>query len=296
MKKKILLLLLLSSVLTTVDAQAPAGNEENSLLWKISGKGLKYASYLYGTIHVIPKKDFFITDSTLFALNQAESVAFEFNLKKEMRLLPQLLLMSKMKMKGDTTLEMLLSEEDFAFLRTRLEERRIPLRLINRMKPSLISDLVSGDIAESMKKNESTSYEMEFLKRAKAADKNIAGLETAAYQMSVFDSIPYTAQAQMLVQELRSDGSESGKEYKKLLKLYKRQDLLNLGRAIGANDELSSYNDILLFHRNRNWIPVIEKMSAKRKMFYAVGAGHLVGEKGVISLLRKRGYVLTPVH
>jgi uncharacterized protein len=292
--KKIYLLAFLFLFLNKILAQAPS-TEENSLLWKISGNGLKFASYLYGTIHVIPKKDFFITDSTAWALGQAENVAFEFNLKKEMRLLPQLRLMFKMRMKGDTTLDMLLNEEDYEFVKRKFETKRIPMRLVNRVKPSLISDL-AGSTAKDMKSGETTSYEMEFLKRAKDADKTISGLETASYQLSVFDSIPYGVQAQMMVDELRDEGESSSKEYKKLLKIYKRQDLQALGKVIGASDEMSSFNDIMLFHRNRNWIPVIEKMSKKYKMFYAVGAGHLVGEKGVIALLRQKGYKLTPIR
>ena len=291
--KKIFILFVLFTFSNNLFSQAPSATE-NSLLWKISGNGLREASYLYGTIHVIPKKDFFITDSTEWALNQAENVAFEFNLKKEMRILPQLRLMFKMRMKGDTTLDMLLSEDDYEFVKRKFEAKRIPMRLVNRVKPSFLSDLAGSSTSE-LRSGETTSYEMEFLQRAKSADKIISGLETASYQLSVFDSIPYQVQAQTMVEELRDGGSNSGKEYKKLLKIYKRQDLEGLGRAMGA-DEMSSFNDVLLFHRNRNWIPVIEKMSRKYKMFYAVGAGHLVGEKGVVALLRKKGYKLTPVR
>ncbi len=292
--KQFFYLIICCFLATTSQAQAPNGASENTLLWKITGKGLKFASYLYGTIHVIPKKDFFITDSTLSALYQAESVAFEFNLKKEMRLLPQLRMMSKMRMKGDTSLDMLLNEEDFELVKLRLQAKRIPLRLINRIKPSFISDLVSSSTGD-LQSSETTSYEMEFLRRAKDANKKIDGLETAAYQMSVFDSIPYSVQAEMLIEELRNGSENSGKEYRKLVKIYKRQDLQALGRVMGADGEMSPYNDVLLYNRNRNWIPVIERLSRKRKMFYAVGAGHLVGEKGVVALLRKQGYTLTPI-
>jgi uncharacterized protein len=297
MKKSSLILFLLVAILFSMNSegygQAPT-KDENSLLWKISGNGLSVPSYLYGTIHLIPRKDFFITDSTMYAIRQAESVAFEFNIQKELKIIPQLLLMFKMRMKGDTTLNMLLDQEDYEYVKRKFADKRIPMKIINRIKPSLISDLAGMD-AGDIKSGSNTSYEMEFLAIAKNGGKKIAGLETASYQLRVFDSIPYKAQAEMMVQELKSGGEESKREYKKLLKLYKKQDLKGLEKVIMNGDELSYFNQILLYNRNRNWIPVIEKMSKKKKMFYAVGAGHLVGERGVISLLRKRGFTVTAV-
>jgi hypothetical protein len=50
-----------------------------------------------------------------------------------------------------------------------------------------------------------------------------------------------------------------------------------------------------LKNRNENWIPVMAVMMKKRPVFFAVGAGHLAGDNGVIKLLRKAGYTLTPV-
>jgi uncharacterized protein YbaP (TraB family) len=275
-------------------AQAPNANE-NSLLWKITGNGIKAPAYLYGTIHIIPRKDFFLTDSTVAALNQADNVAFEFNLKKEMRLIPQIRLMFQTRMKGDTTLDMLLSEEDYTFVKNAFKNKRVPMRFVERMKPMFISDLANQDFSASAKQS-MTSYEMEFLSRAKAQDKKISGLETAKYQIGVFDKIPYSIQAQMLVEELRNTSDKSDKEYKRLVKIYKRQDLEMLAKmTLGDDDDLSNFNDILLDTRNRNWIPVMAKLMRHNKMFFAVGAAHLVGEKGVVSLLRKQGYILTAI-
>jgi uncharacterized protein len=273
-------------------AQAP-NSDENALLWKITGRGLRTPAYLYGTIHIIPKKDFFITDSTLAALNQADNVAFEFNLKKEMRLLPQMRLMLKMKMRNDTTLSMLLDEADYEIVRQAVEKKRLPMRLVERVKPMFITDIIAQDFA--VNKDAMTSYEMEFLERAKQQGKKISGLETARYQIGVFDKIPYGIQAQMLVEELKKD-DKSDKEYKRLVRLYKRQDLEMLGKmVIGDENAENGFNDVLLDTRNLNWIPVMEKLMQKNKMFFAVGAAHLIGEKGVVALLRRQGYTLTAI-
>lgn len=293
--KQLLILVIVSFYMCAANAQAPSANE-NSLLWKITGKGIAAPAYLYGTIHIIPREDFFLTDSTIAALNQATKVAFEFNLKKEMRLLPQLRMMMRTRMKEDTTLEMLLNERDYAFVKSKIQSRFLPMRFVERMKPMFLSDLSNQNLNKGLKKSTMTSYEMEFLHRAKAQDKKITGLETAKYQIGIFDSIPYTVQAQMLVEELKKDKGESSKEYKRLVKIYKRQDLEMLTRMATNEDNFGGYNAMLLDNRNRNWIPVIEKLIRKDRMFIAVGAAHLVGNKGVIALLRQRGYTVTPVR
>ena len=51
----------------------------------------------------------------------------------------------------------------------------------------------------------------------------------------------------------------------------------------------------LLVKRNLKWIPVIKKAMAAKASFFVVGAGHLGGPEGVIRLLRKQGYKVTPV-
>jgi len=51
----------------------------------------------------------------------------------------------------------------------------------------------------------------------------------------------------------------------------------------------------LLDNRNKDWVEKIPEFSKKQKVFYAVGAGHLGGENGLINLLLKEGYTVTPV-
>jgi len=54
--------------------------------------------------------------------------------------------------------------------------------------------------------------------------------------------------------------------------------------------------DILLNDRNKNWVGQLKKIMKKEAVFVAVGAGHLVGEQGLIALLRKEGYNLRPIE
>ena len=141
------------------------------------------------------------------------------------------------------------------------------------------------------------SYEFELLDMARKQNKTVAGLETAEYQMSMFDSIPYDVQARMLVASIQENDGSGDEEYRKMIDLYKAQDITAMGALITQEgDELANYEQLLLTNRNRNWIPVMARMMGTTPTFFAVGAGHLGGPKGVIALLRAAGYTVTSVR
>jgi uncharacterized protein len=156
-------------------------------------------------------------------------------------------------------------------------------------------------ISESFSKGDATvSYELKFMEMAKRAGKTIGGLEEIQDQMIIFDKIPYKDQAEMLVDainEIKKDKtseSEIPSEFQGMVKVYKAQDIEGMVAAI-TNSKLSGNESMLLEDRNKNWIPKIISKAKKEPTFFAVGAGHLGGQMGVIRLLRKEGYVLTPL-
>ena len=58
---------------------------------------------------------------------------------------------------------------------------------------------------------------------------------------------------------------------------------------------MKNFTNILLYDRNANWAKKLNELMPKGGLVIAVGAGHLPGSKGVISLLRKAGYQVQPV-
>jgi len=119
-----------------------------------------------------------------------------------------------------------------------------------------------------------------------------------AYQAGVLDSIPYKLQAQQLVSYIDSatTGDKEDKQMKEMFNAYKSQDLKKLENLMVESDPgMARFTDLLLYHRNQNWVSKLKTILPGKSLLIAVGAGHLPGEKGVISLLRKEGYSLTPV-
>lgn len=267
---------------------------ENSLLWEISGNGLTQPSYLFGTIHIIAAEDFVLTDSTLAAFKRCKEVAFEIDMDEMDNLAALLPLLMKAFMRNGTTLRDLLSTEDYHLVKSRFSEMGLPIFMLERVKPMFLSSLMTGQGSDSSEMANTKSYEIELLQLARDAEKPVHGLETAAYQMSMFDSIPYKAQAEMLVETLKAGPSEND-EMDQLVALYKAQDLVELQKMMESDSGIGEYQHLLLDQRNANWIPVMSRMMKESPVFFAVGAGHLGGEQGVIALLRRQGYQLRAV-
>lgn len=274
---------------------------EKSVFWKISGNGLKKPSYLYGTIHLIPKDDFKLPVVVVDALEDSKRVAFEIDMKEMTNFRTQMSLITKSFMAGGKTLKDLLSPEDYALVKAKMEEKGLPGGMFERMKPMFLSTLFSSDEdGGTANGGNMTSVEMELFRASKRQQLESTGLETAAYQMSIFDSIPYEAQAKMLVDGLRDTGSgnpDGESELDTMLKLYRDQDITGMQSMISdVQYGMSKYEEILLNQRNRNWIPVMNRLMKEKPTIFAVGAGHLGGTGGVVALLRKEGYKVEVVQ
>ena len=278
-----------------VNSYVPSA-DENSLLWEITGKDLTSPSWLYGTIHLISKEDFFLTDSTKAFIDRSKMVTFEINMEDMTDLSAQMGLLMKAFMEDGKTLKDLLSEEDYKLVQEHFQEIGLPLFMFERIKPMFLTVMASGDMSPtSMSSGDMLSYEMEIMELAKNTSKKMGGLESMEFQMSVFDSIPYEAQAQMLVESIKSTDT-GDEEFAKMVELYKNQDIQGMVKMMGDDKGIAEYEDLLLNTRNENWIPVMGKMMLDQPTFFAVGAGHLGGEQGVVALLRKDGYTVKPVH
>jgi len=59
---------------------------------------------------------------------------------------------------------------------------------------------------------------------------------------------------------------------------------------------MEKYENILVNYRNANWVKQLKVIMKNESVFIAVGAGHLLGEKGLIKLLKAEGYVVEPVE
>ncbi len=279
-----------------VEQEKSYAASENALLWKVTGNELTETSYVFGTIHMIGKEDFFLTESMKTAFAASDKVVFEINMEEMSDMSVLFKLMGKITMEGGKTLKDLISDEDYKLVKEHFDGLGLPLMFLEKMKPLFLATFASGDVEPgALQSGELKSYEMEFMEMAQKGKKEMDGLETIEFQLSMFDSIPYEAQAEMLVDAIKSaDGGDD--QFKQMVDLYKQQALPELYKMIeGDTEGVGEFEDLLLVGRNKNWIPLMEGMMKTKPTFFAVGAGHLGGNNGVVALLRKKGYTVTAV-
>ena len=295
----------LTAQIAEMTATSPSVSEaEKSLLWEISGKDLTKPSYLYGTIHMIPKQDFFLTEETKKAIAASQKVTFEINMKEMNNPMALIGVFMKAMMPNGTRLRDLLSADDYQLVKNRFDSIGMPIAMLERVKPMFLSALTESDGAQfnpmdtSATDQKTVSYEFEIMHIAEKQKKEFGGLETMEFQMGIFDSIPYKAQAEMLVNGIKSAAKGGEGEFSKMVQMYKAQDIEAMSKIMDSDKDtegLEQYESMLITTRNRNWIPLMAKSMKQKQTFFAVGAGHLGGEKGVINLLRKEGYTVKPL-
>ena len=96
---------------------------EDALLWKIEGNGLTKSSYLFGTIHMIKKENFYWPKGTLAALDDSEKAAFEVDLDDMFDVSAQMGMITKAFMKDNQTLADFYSEEDYRFVKPKVRKQ-----------------------------------------------------------------------------------------------------------------------------------------------------------------------------
>jgi uncharacterized protein YbaP (TraB family) len=297
MRQKLPLLILTTVVLSgcASSRKIPAVNARaelaHTLLWEISGKGLSQPSYLFGTMHLLCADDARLSDSLSYAIDRSSQVYFEINLDNMMETLGA---MRYLNMNGNKKLSDLLSPADFKKVKDYFQKNKtmLPLSMMERLKPYFITALISESKFPCQAKD---GMEQVIMKSVKKENKPIYGLETVQFQASVFDSIPYERQAKDLVKMIDSSGVKDDTDLR-LLEVYRSQDINKMQQMTADEEGMADYLDLLLYNRNANWVKKIPAIIKEKQTLFAVGAGHLGGEKGLINLLIKEGYRLRPME
>lgn len=269
-------------------ALKPSGK---TLLWQVSGNDLKQPSYLFGTMHVLCAEDAKLSAGLKDVIKNSIKVYFEIDMDDMAEMMGA---MKYLRMNDGVKISDLLTKEEFARLEDYFKKNAsvMPMSMINRFKPFLVSGLLSEQNMGCKKKN---GMEEIIMKEAKVNDKQIFGLETVQFQASLFDSIPYDRQAKELVKYIDSMDTYQ-KSTLAMVDIYRKQDLDKMDSLVSKSDPgMADYMDLLLYSRNRRWVQQVPTIMREGTVLFAVGAGHLPGEQGVINLLRKKGYTVKPV-
>ena len=138
------------------------------------------------------------------------------------------------------------------------------------------------------------SYETELVHKFTNTNRPIYGLETIEDQMDIFDKIPYQVQIKELITSIKDNFKSDILELKLMQKSHSEKNLVEIQKLIkeSKSSMMNDFEELFLVNRNKKWIPVISNTGRGKPAFFGVGAAHLIGEYGVVNLLRKNGFTV----
>lgn len=258
-------------------------SQYQSLLWKISGNGLKSESYLLGTMHVADSRAFTKIDSIKQRLNQCHAYAMEIIASEND---VDMSLMFSLLMKDGTTLSKLFTKDEYQTLDSLLEASTgYSIALLDKMQPILLSVLLeqSGMTADS-----AAPLDFYLLEWAEKNNKKLIGIETVQEQLQALQALSYKEQAQMIKDELKKKNNTSFAD--QLFKLYTEENLDSIVILNQQNPMPAKLEKALLTDRNKIMAERIAGIIQQQSTFCAIGALHLPTPTGVIERLRKKGF------
>lgn len=291
MKRTPLVLLKTLIVLVLANTALFAQTMPKGLLWEISGNGLSKPSYLYGTMHVSRKLAFNLSDSFFIAIKNCDRIALESS--------------------PENWLEEFLSTEFMSHaMRTQSSDAR------GNESPITISNYTwfkefyaKGYIQEGLASDPQVLNQLMFRHSGNKQDfeedtyLDLYIFQTASRLKKPVVSVEDLNESLKLVMQAYTDMYPEDKERKynpdfdRLLEEYYRQaDLGKLDSLVQKQGYSDTYYDCMLYTRNKNMVSRMDSFMRMGPMFTGVGASHLPGEKGVISLLRKMGYQVRAIN
>jgi len=261
----------------------------NTLLWEISGNGLKSPSFIFGTYHLITSA--YIDSFPLIRKTYEKTKVVVGEMLIDAATTNKVAAAVVM---TDSSLTQLLNEADYKLVADYLKEiSGMDLALFNKMKPVVISTFFYTSL---LKDEHGKAMDIYFQDMAREEGKGLIGLETVEEQIAVlFDGSTLRQQARQLVQAVK-EKDKNLEETMRTNRCYRQQDLECLTKELSGTSEFTPEEmDKLLYDRNRNWMLKLPPMMMENPLFVAVGAGHLPGEKGLLNLFREKGFTVRPV-
>lgn len=298
--KKICSMLLLMMAAITVQAQ---------LLWKITGNGLQKPSYIIGTYHLAPVS---FTDSIKglkAAMDATEQVYGELVMADLTSPENMQKMQTAMLLPDGQTLDKLYTADEMARINT-LVKSVLGVDMTNPMVAQQLGKLtpyalqVQLGVLIYLKKhpgfNPNEGFDNYFQKEAAAKGKSVGGLETFDFQINtLYKSTTMDRQKQLLL--CLADNLEFNEEQtENVVKAFFAQDLDGIEKAMDAKlnntcDGTPEEKETLIYSRNDNWMKQIPEIMKQKATFFAVGAGHLPGERGLLAQLKAAGYTVEGV-
>lgn len=289
MFKPVIAALLLATTAGFAQAEPP-----RPLLWKVSDAD--NSLYLLGSFHFLKEADYPQAASTYAALDDAERVVFELSPAEmnDPELAAKMALAARRT--DGRTLQQSVPEATWQALSAYTARRGLAVANFQPYEAWFVSLLVSINEMQLLGLDPEMGLDKHFAQRALDAGKPVAGLETGDQQIALFDGMDHRQQLQALDDTL-AEMADIESEIEAMHALWRAGDADGLFAATGAEmkaDYPALYQRINV-DRNRAWLPRLAGMldqGTSDDTLVVVGAMHLLGQDGVVAMLRAKGYTV----
>jgi len=281
--------LLALGLLGSLSAQAA------SPVWAV--RGAHNVVYLAGSIHMLPANDAALPPGFARAYADSPKLVMELDLGKFDPMEAMTWMMDHGTLPAGTTLRGVLGEPLYGRVSAAAASLGMPMTGLDTLAPWVVGIEITDLAYEHEGFDPEQGVEEQLVRRAQADRKPTAGLETLPEELGSLSSLSSADQVRMLDQtvgELKDLKSEMGE----VTSAWRNGDAARLAALLSI--EYRAFPSLyrpLVTDRNRRWIPQVEELlRSSDNSLVVVGALHLVGEGGLLELLRSKGYTITQLH
>jgi uncharacterized protein YbaP (TraB family) len=255
-------------------------------MWKVVSN--TNVVYLLGSVHAAKEGLYPLNPRIEDAFRSSAALAVEADAEANQLAVQALALQTGLYPQGES-LEKNISQRT----KEKLKEQGFTLALLNKFKPWLAAMTVQSQRVAKLGFDPKLGIDAHFLKQAKESKKEIRELESAAFQLQLMTELAQGKEDLFLYLTL-CDLDKMESKYNLIFDYWANGDASKLETLIQTelnNPEFAELGNKLFYQRNKTMADKIDGFLKESKpVFVVVGAGHLVGEKGMVKLLQDKGY------
>lgn len=272
-----------------------AQHDQNSILWEISGNGLEKSSYLFGIINFLPKNEFSVSKNVRRAMEESKVFISKTPINR-----PSRNKFSKaVRIPNDGWINDYLTDDELNQLRLlMLKDLDVTEHdyhfFYSRLQPVI---LVTATTLLYLDLDDNVVFSEDLLaKTAKKSKLKFKSLGTVEDEIAAFEQFPMQDQVEALKYTI-NNFNEHIEDYNQLVRYYSNeQDLDKIHEEIlKATNRSEKFQEVYYYSRNKLWTGKIHDLISMDPAFIVIGAAHLSGERGLIQLLRAKGYTMDPI-
>jgi uncharacterized protein YbaP (TraB family) len=273
----------------TETAAAPAA--KGPALWKVADADTTI--YLFGTVHVLPAGIEWYDDTIAKALTGSDMIVTEIPMDAASEAAMGQLALSRGKLPVGTTLRSLLTPEQTVTYEAALAKLGAPPHAFDEFKPWMTGLTMS--LIPLMQQGYTPGAGVEKVLLSKVGDKPQGALETAEFQLGIFDGMDQAAQITFMMEAIEGM-DETAPMLNRMVAEWAEGDADELAAIMNEGMTDPAVADALLYSRNANWAEWVDaRLDQPGTVFVAVGAGHLAGAQSVQDYLAQKGITVSRV-